>query len=79
MVTMNISLPEKMKKRVRERIARGSYANASDYVRDLIRKDIERQDALVSELKRGERSGLSARRIPEILAAAKRAKTRRNA
>jgi antitoxin ParD1/3/4 len=78
MVTMNISLPEKMKKRVLARIERGNYANASDYVRDLIRKDIEHQDTLVAELKRGERSGLSSRRIPEILAAAKRARARKN-
>jgi len=78
MVTMNISLPEKMKKRVLARIADGTYANASDYVRDLIRKDIERQNALVAELKKGEASGLSKRRVPEIFAAAKREKSLRN-
>lgn len=79
MVTMNISLPDKMKKRVLDKIARGTYANASDYVRDLIRRDIGRQDILVAELKKGEASGLSKRRVPEILAAAKRAKLRKNA
>jgi len=79
MVTMNISLPEKMKKRVQSRIARGNYANASDYVRDLIRQDIERRDALVAELRKGERSGVSRRQVPEILAAAKRARSRTNA
>ena len=79
MVTMNISLPEKMKKRVLSRIALGNYANASDYVRDLIRQDIERRDALVAELRKGERSGVSRRQVPEILAAAKRARARKNA
>lgn len=79
MVTMNISLPEKMKKRVQLRIARGNYANASDYVRDLIRQDIERRDALVAELRKGEHSGVSKRQVPEILTAAKRSRTRKHA
>lgn len=78
MATMNVSLPEKMKKRVRARIATGNYANASDYVRDLIRQDIERRDILVSELRKGERSGVSKRRVPDILAAAKRARPRKD-
>ncbi len=76
MATMNVSLPEKMKKRVRARIATGNYANASDYVRDLIRQDIERRDTLVGELRKGERSGVSKRQVPDILAAAKRARSR---
>jgi antitoxin ParD1/3/4 len=78
MATMNISLPEKMKKRVRTRIATGNYANASDYVRDLIRQDIERRDTLVAELRKGERSGVSKRQVPEILATTKRARARSN-
>jgi antitoxin ParD1/3/4 len=76
MATMNVSLPEKMKKRVRARIATGNYANASDYVRDLIRQDIERRDVLIGELRKGERSGVSRRQVPDILAAAKRARPR---
>lgn len=76
MVTMNISLPDKMKKHVRDRIAKGAYANASDYVRDLIRKDIEHREALIADLKKGETSGVSKRTVPDILAAAKR-RTRR--
>ncbi|MCE9524012.1 MAG: type II toxin-antitoxin system ParD family antitoxin [Alphaproteobacteria bacterium] len=78
MATMNISLPGKMKKRVQAQIERGIFANASDYVRSLIRQDIERQSALADELKKGEASGISRRRVPEILAAAKRAKSRKN-
>ncbi len=74
MVTMNVSLPEKLKKRVLARIARGNYANASDYVRDLIRKDIEGRDALIAELRKGESSGSSPRQVPAILADAKRAR-----
>lgn len=39
MATMNISLPDQMKAWVEERTEDGSYANSSDYVRDLIRRD----------------------------------------
>jgi antitoxin ParD1/3/4 len=36
---MNISLPEALRDFIDERIAEGSYANVSDYVRALIRED----------------------------------------
>ncbi len=39
MATMNISLPEPMRKWVQYQIEGGKYASSSDYVRDLIRKD----------------------------------------
>lgn len=42
MASMNISLPDKMRDFVQERINEGRYASTSDYVRDLIRKDQER-------------------------------------
>jgi antitoxin ParD1/3/4 len=76
MVTMNISLPERLKKRVLLRVAQGDFANASDYVRDLIRKDMEARAKLNAELRKGELSGVGSRRIPEILSAAKRARAR---
>lgn len=40
--TMNISLPEPLKKFVDSQIARRGYAGASDYVRELIRDDQQR-------------------------------------
>ena len=40
--TMNISLPDPLKKFVDSRIKRGGYAGASDYVRELIREDQQR-------------------------------------
>ena len=43
MTTMNISLPEKMKEFVDGRVEAGHYGTASEYVRDLIRNDSERQ------------------------------------
>lgn len=39
MASMNISLPDPMRDFVEARIAGGHYASASDYVRDLIRRD----------------------------------------
>ena len=39
MATMNVSLPDLLKQHVENRVASGEYASASDYVRDLIRKD----------------------------------------
>ncbi len=48
MATMNISLPDQMRDWVETRTANGEYANNSDYVRDLIRKDKHRADKLRS-------------------------------
>lgn len=42
MATMNISLPDAMKAWVDVQSGSGRYSNASDYVRDLIRRDQER-------------------------------------
>lgn len=39
MATMNISLPEPMKQWVEAQTANGRYANSSDVVRDLIRRE----------------------------------------
>ena len=45
MATMNISLPDRMKEWVEQQVATGRYANASDYMRDLVRRDEERTAA----------------------------------
>ena len=42
MATMNVSLPDKMKQWVEDQVQTGRYGNASDYVRDLVRRDQER-------------------------------------
>lgn len=74
MATMNVSLPDKMKDWVEQQAETGRYANASDYVRDLIRKDQERNKVfaelreLVSE---GIESGISDRTMEEIRESAK--------
>jgi antitoxin ParD1/3/4 len=74
MASMNVSVPDPMRDWVEHRIESGQYASASDYVRDLIRRDqaqIDENQALIAALLKGERSGVSKRRVPEILAALK--------
>lgn len=39
MVSMSISLPDPLREWVQRQIESGDYASASDYVRDLIRRD----------------------------------------
>ncbi|WP_372972645.1 type II toxin-antitoxin system ParD family antitoxin [Marinobacter sp.] len=46
MATMNVSLPEPMKDWVEAQSRTGRYANASDYVRDLIRRDQDRAEKI---------------------------------
>jgi antitoxin ParD1/3/4 len=43
MTTLNISLPDAMKTFVEERVRKGMYASASDYIRTLVREDQKRQ------------------------------------
>ena len=47
MATMNVSLPDQMKSWVESRSEGGRYSNASDYVRDLIRRDQAREKSIV--------------------------------
>jgi antitoxin ParD1/3/4 len=48
MATMNVSLPDEMKEWVEAMVASGRYANASDYVRDVIRKDQDKQEKIAN-------------------------------
>jgi len=60
MATMNISVPDPMKDWVQTQVNKGSYANTSDYVRDLIRQDQENRNKiqiLRQALIEGEKSG----------------------
>jgi antitoxin ParD1/3/4 len=43
MSTMNVSLPESLKSFVDEQVASRRYGTSSEYVRELIRKDLERR------------------------------------
>lgn len=69
MATMNVSLPDPMKDWVEDQVKTGHFSNASDYVRDLIRRDQEyrqQREALIKALVVGEKSGVSERTIKEI-------------
>jgi antitoxin ParD1/3/4 len=70
MATMNVSLPDPMKDWVEAQAKTGRYSNASDYVRDLIRRDQERA-AQITEVQRliteGIDSGLSNRSMIDLL------------
>ena len=46
MATMNISLPDQMKAFAEAQTRDGRYSNVSDYMRDLIRRDQERREAI---------------------------------
>jgi len=53
MASMSISLPDPLRDHVRDRVDSGRYANASDYIRDLIRRDqniIDDEDVWLREL-----------------------------
>ncbi|HWT11660.1 MAG TPA: type II toxin-antitoxin system ParD family antitoxin [Allosphingosinicella sp.] len=67
MATMNISLPEEMRAYVEAQVATGYFANASDFIRDLIRLDLEQGRGRLRELlAEGERSGVSELGLDEI-------------
>lgn len=73
MATLNISLPDAMREWIDAQVQAGEYANASDYIRDLIRHDQRGRDAVRLALIEGEKSGLSERTVSEI---ARRARQR---
>ncbi|HVY33312.1 MAG TPA: type II toxin-antitoxin system ParD family antitoxin [Caulobacteraceae bacterium] len=76
MATMNVSLPDPMKEWVEAQSQTGRYSNASDYIRDLIRRDQTRADQigamqrLVSE---AINSGASPHSLQDVLASARKA------
>ena len=71
MATMNVSLPDPMKGWVEEQAHSGRYSNASDYVRDLIRRDQDRiakiaeMQRLVDEARQSGESNLSMSEVRE--------------
>ena len=75
MATMNISLPDQMKQWVEKQVATGRYANASDYVRDLLRKD-QLHVGAVAQLQKvvddALASGISEKSIDEVFVDARR-------
>lgn len=75
MATMNVSLPDAMKDWVEGQTRTGRYSNASDYVRDLIRRDQERADKIAHMQRlvdQGLASGVSNRSMKDIRTQARR-------
>jgi antitoxin ParD1/3/4 len=72
MATMNISLPATMRDYVNDQVASGVYANASDFVRDVIRDRMWTPEALLAELEAGEASPESQVSAREAFAAFRR-------
>ena len=71
MATMNVSLPDPMRDCVESQIDSGTYANASDYIRDLIRHDQQRHQALKAAIAEGLASGRSPKKAADVMKAAK--------
>ncbi|NEI73590.1 type II toxin-antitoxin system ParD family antitoxin [Rhizobium lusitanum] len=73
MATMNVSLPDPMKDWVEAQAKTGRYSNASDYVRDLIRRDQARNDkiaAMQAFVDAGLQSGVGTRSRDDLFAEA---------
>lgn len=80
MATMNISLPDPMKSWVESQTDGVRYANSSDYIRDLIRRDQERSakiahwQRLIDEARA---SGISDKTVDQIFEEARAEHERR--
>ena len=74
MAQMNISIPDKLKAWVESRVADGSYASSSDYLRDLVRQDqreLAQLERLRTEVQAGRDSGVSDRSLQDIVSEAR--------
>ena len=75
MSRLTISMPAQMNEWVEAQISTGRYGNVSEYLRDLVRRDQERREAAINELRalldRADESGVSDRSVAEILEAAR--------
>jgi antitoxin ParD1/3/4 len=74
MAQMNVSVPDPMKDWCEAQVRQGRYSTTSDYVRELIRRDQDRQSgvrALQAAIEEGLASGISGRPLDEILADAR--------
>lgn len=72
---LTISVPEQMSAFVDAQIDTGRYGNVSEYFRDLVRRDQERRQSAITELRdlltKAEATGISDRSVEEIIAQAK--------
>lgn len=78
-VRKTITLTGQQGEWVKSRIANGDFTNDSEYIRDLIRRDQERNmelESLRAALKEGENSGISNRSAHDIFDAVRARKHR---
>jgi len=68
---ITISVPETMNSYVKSRIVDGQYGNVSEFFRDLVRRDQERQKQAVTELRalidKAEASGISDKSFTQAI------------
>ena len=67
MATLNISIPDEMRNWIDSQVESGRYANASDYLRDLIRNNQASTDLIRLALIEGEQSGVSKLSVKDII------------
>ncbi|MEI9927050.1 MAG: type II toxin-antitoxin system ParD family antitoxin [Sphingomonas sp.] len=75
MATMNISLPDPMKRWIEIQAETGPYSNVSDYVRDLVRRDQERTTKIAAMQRlvdEAEASGITRNSMADIHREARR-------
>jgi antitoxin ParD1/3/4 len=72
MATLNISIPDSMREWIDAQVTAGGYANASDYIRDLVRHNQRERESIQLALIEGERSGVSERSVSDIAQQARR-------
>lgn len=83
MATMTVSLPDPLKDWIEERVAAEDFASASDYLRELVRRDRQRQDrderldALRNRIAESFGGGRGSRSVGEIFAEAEAEARRR--
>lgn len=69
MTDLSFSLPSELQTWIEQQIAQGSYADAGDYLRDLIRRDLARTESVAhlrALIEEGEASGYLDEE-PEVL------------
>ena len=71
MATLNLALPDEMRMWIDEQVKTGKFANASDYIRDLVRRNQSEREAISLALIEGELSGKSQKNVLNILQAKK--------
>lgn len=81
MIRHTISMPEMMSEHIMSLISEGHYGGISDYLRDLVRRDLvqrekEQKEATILALKKliaeGEASGIGSKSMREIKAEARK-------